>query len=78
MDDLSYRPNRGAHEIWAASFLGVLLYTIAAVLLTLNSVSRYDSVVDRPDQLRNEITPEMLRKILEASAKAKEPVSELA
>ena len=55
-------------DLLNASLIGTLLYALAATYLTFRSITSYDSVVDRPDRRRNELTPEILEKIRSTSS----------
>jgi len=55
-------------DLFTASLMGTFLYASAATYLTFRSITSYDSMVDRPDRRRNELTPEILKKIRESTS----------
>ena len=57
-----------------ASVLGTLLYAVAAWTLTYYAITRYDTIVDRPNRFRNDLTPERLQQI--RAMMAKPPLSD--
>ncbi len=62
-DDYSRHLTGGAMETFVASVVGTLLYGVAALILTINAVASYDRIVDRPDRIRRDQTPETIPKL---------------
>jgi ABC-type transport system involved in multi-copper enzyme maturation permease subunit len=65
-------------EFIAACILGVLFYGVAAAGLTVASFSSFDGVVDRPDRLRQERTPNQQAEYFRGPSKPARPPDELA